>query len=74
MSTTSAQRAALYSSTPTNFVILEDGEQGDVTEEQGNALVEAGLIYACDDPECGPFYHIDPEHTWADVDAFLAAG
>jgi hypothetical protein len=50
------------------ITILDDGQ-----EDDGAAMVAAGLIYGpCDDPNCGPFYHIDPEHNWDDVDAFKA--
>ena len=54
--------------------ILENLEELEVTEEQATRLRDVGLIYGpCDDPECGPFFHIDPEHTWEDVEAALSA-
>ena len=56
----------------TNLVsIIENLHQLDVTETQAADLESKGLIYACDDPECGPFYHIDPDATWEDVETAL---
>lgn len=49
--------------------ILENGEQKDITPQQADALVEAGLIYDSGDG----YYHICEGKTRKEVEAALKA-
>jgi len=53
------------------LTILDSGESCDIDAASATSLEKDGIIYWCDDHECGPFYHISPEKTWADVDKSL---
>lgn len=49
--------------------ILENGEQKDITPQQADVLVTAGLIYDSGDE----YYHICEGKTWDDVEAAIKA-
>lgn len=51
--------------------LRENGQEQELTGDQVDALLEEGLIYACDEQECVSegltVYHIGVDRDWSDI-------
>jgi AMMECR1 domain-containing protein len=55
-----------------DVTILENGEELTVNSKEAVILERQGLIYICDDKDCG-FAHISPDYSWENIDTLLNA-